>query len=298
MKTLPVMTRLVLSVLIACTMAAMNAPSAVAQAGVPVPQDSPVYRSFALIKSPPAYRMNINMQSNDPRAAKYAAMGMGFSGIEKLVEGDTTQVIMHIKMPAMDAPGTMDDWEVRAVAQNGHVARMFSSPALARINKLNEQMMAIQMAMLDKQASMAVTHALTQGPLGAISAGMATGQAALMHAEAPQRLRETEAFYSWKCLETSSGRDSIKAPAQLTDLKVIGDETVGATATTVYQFYANDGDGPRSPVRLYVATDGRDSGLPLRIHMDDPQGHGSMEIDYSYGPFRDIEVPECLAQAQ
>src|SRR5277367_2153103 len=87
MKTLPVMTRLVLSVLIACTMAAMNAPSAVAQAGVPVPQDSPVYRSFALIKSPPAYRMNINMQSNDPRAAKYAAMGMGFSGIEKLVEG-------------------------------------------------------------------------------------------------------------------------------------------------------------------------------------------------------------------
>lgn len=297
MKTLPVMTRLVLSFLIACTMAAMRAPS-VAQTGVPVPKDSPVYRSFALIKSPPAYRMNINMQSNDPRAAKYAATGMGFSEIEKLVEGDTTQVIMHIKMPAMDAPGTMDDWEVRAVAQNGHVALMFSSPALARLNKLHEQMMAMQMAMLDKQAGMAVTHALTEGPLGAISAGMAAGQVAVMHAEAPRRLHEAEAFYSWKCLETSSGSDRKKAPAQLTDLKVIGDETVGATATTIYEFYANDGDGPRGPVRLYVATDGRDSGLPLRIHIDDPQGHGSMEIDYSYGPFADIEVPACLAQGQ
>jgi hypothetical protein len=299
MKPLSGMTRLVRSVFFATSaMIFAYAVSAAAQAGVPVPQDSPVYQSFSLLKNLQAYRMNINMQSHDPRRAKDAATGAGFGTIEKLVEGDTTQVIMHMKMPAMDAPGTMDDWEIRAVAQDGRVARMFSSPAVARINKLNEQMRATQMTMLDKQAGTAVTHALTQGPLGAISAGMAAGQTALMHAEAPRKLHETESSYSWKCLETSTGSASKKAPAQLTDLKTVGNEAVGATAATIYEFYANDGNGPRGPVRLYVATDGKDIGLPLRIHMDDPQGYGSMDIDYSYGPFRDFEVPECLTQAQ
>lgn len=289
----PVMTGLVRCVLLAVSLAAMGATCA-AQAGVPVPQDSPLYQSFALLKTVQAYRMNINRQPNDPRGTKGDAMGMDFGAIEKSVENDTTQVVIRMKMPAMDLPGTMDEWEIRAVAVNGRVARMFSSPAIARLNKLNQQKMAMQMAMLDKQASIAIAHALTQGPLGAISAGMAAGQNALMQAEAPRKLHEEKTFYSWKCLETPADSASKKTPIQLTDFKAMGDESVGATLTAVYEFYANDGSGPHGPVKLYVAKDGKDVGFPVRIHLDDRQGHGSMDMDYSYGPFHEIEVPECL----
>jgi hypothetical protein len=278
-------------VLLVCTVVAVN--SALAQAGAPVPEDSPLYRAFTKLKSLPAYHITMNMHSNDPSMAQMAAMGMGMGPVEKVVKGDTTLVVMHMKLPATDMPGTVDDWEIRAVAQNGRAARMFSSPAIPRLMKLSAAMVAMQLAIIDQQASMAVTHALSQGPMGAMTVGMVTAGTSYMHAEAPRMLKKEEAFFGWKCVDSGGGNAEKKTQSQLTDLKTVGDETVNGTATTAYEFYANDGKGPQGPIRLYVA---KDSGLPLRVHMDDPGGRGSMDMDYSFGPTADIEVPGCLAK--
>jgi len=270
------------------------APLAWGQAGVPVPQDSPIYKSFELVKSQPAYRMTINMHSSDPRMAQAAATGFGFSAPERIQQGGTSQVITHMKIPAMDMRGAVDDWEIRAVARNGHAARMFSSPAIARLNARNEQLMAMQLAMMDRAASVAVAQALAQGPADMITAGLVTGETAFVNVEAPRKLHEAEHFWDWKCVDQpgASATDS-QSKAQLTDAKLIGDDTVNGAHVTAYDFYTNDSKGSHGPVRLYVA---KDTGLPLRIHMDDPQGRGSVDMDYSYGQTANIEVPDCLAK--
>ncbi len=46
---------------------------------------------------------------------------------------------------------------------------------------------------------------------------------------------------------------------------------------------------------MYVA---KDSGLPKRIEMTDPQGHGTMMMNYEYSAVPEIEVPECLARKE
>jgi hypothetical protein len=56
-----------------------------------------------------------------------------------------------------------------------------------------------------------------------------------------------------------------------------------------------DGDRFQGPVRLLVA---KDSGLPLRIEMTDPQLQGSMHLDYSFDNIGDIEIPACMASGQ
>lgn len=278
-------------VLSACV--AMAGNSAFAQSGTPVAEDSPVYKSFILLKSQPSYHTIMNMQSNDSSMAKAAALGMGFSPPERIQQGNTSQVVMHMKLPAFDAPGTVDDWEIRAVARNGQAARMFSSPAIPRLKKLQEQQYAMLMAMLEKQAASAIAEALAQGPLGAIRAGMLAGENVAFAAMAARTLKKAEEFWDWKCMDQpgASGGDS-QSQARLTDAKLVGDDTVNGTTVTAYDFYANDSSGSHGPMRLFIA---KDSGLPLRIHMDDPGGHGSMDMDYSYRPSAEIEVPGCLS---
>ena len=90
-------------------------PFVFSQSGAPATEDSPVYKAFTQLKGQSSYRMTINIESKDPRMAQMAAMGMGMGAMEKLVQGNTTQVVMHMKMPAMDQPGAIDDWEIRAV---------------------------------------------------------------------------------------------------------------------------------------------------------------------------------------
>jgi len=82
-------------------------------AGVPVPLDSPLYASFTRLKTQPGYRMVMTMQTSDPQMAAMAQSI--FSPQEMLVVGNTRQYTMHYKMPATDVPGTVDDWEIRAV---------------------------------------------------------------------------------------------------------------------------------------------------------------------------------------
>ncbi|MBZ5685441.1 MAG: hypothetical protein LAP86_10420 [Acidobacteriia bacterium] len=90
-------------------------PFVFSQSGAPATEDSPVYKAFTQLKGQSSYRMTINIESKDPRMAQMAAMGMGMGAMEKLVQGNTTQVVMHMKMPAMDQRGAIDDWEIRAV---------------------------------------------------------------------------------------------------------------------------------------------------------------------------------------
>jgi len=271
---------------------------ALAQTGAPISPDSPLYKSFTLLKSQPAYRMTINMQSNDPRMAQAAAMGLGFSPIEKLVQGDTSQVIMHMKMPAMDIPGKIDDWEIRAVAKGGRAARMFSSPAIPRLKKMQEQQFAMQMAMLDRQAGMAIAQALALGPFGAIRAGMLAGETAAFIVLAARQFKKAEEFWDWKCMDQSNksaDQTAERSPDPMSDMKATGDEAIGGTPASGYDFYVRENGNAQGPVHLAVA---KDSGLPLRIGMTDPQGHGSMQMDYAYTASEKIEIPECLAKAQ
>jgi hypothetical protein len=271
-----------------------GASPALAQAGVPIPEDSPVYKAFTLLKSQPSYHTVMNMQSNDPQMAKAAAMGMGFSPPDRIQQGDTSQVVMHMKFPAMDMPGSVDDWEIRAVARNGRAARMFSSPAIPRLKRMQEQQYAMQMAMLERQATTAIAQALAEGPFGAIRAGMLAGENIAFAAMMTHQLHKAEQFWDWKCVDqpAASGGGS-QSKAQLTDAKLVGDDTVNGTAVTAYDFYAKDSSGTHGPLRVFIA---KDTSLPLRIHMDDPGGHGSIDMDYSYDQTASIEVPGCLGK--
>jgi hypothetical protein len=196
-------------------------------------------------------------------------------------------------------PGQMDDWDIKAVARNGRAARMFSSPAIPRLNKLNQQKLAMTMAMMERQAGMAVGQALAQGPLGALSAGVNAASTAMSMVMATRMEKQSEEFWKWKCMDQPGAATNEAAQekkrAELTDLKALGDDSVNGTPASAYEFYVRDQGKLQGPVKLLVA---KDSGLPLRIHMDDPGGHGSMNMDYDYAAVPDIEVPDCLAKGQ
>ena len=269
---------------------------ALAQAGVPVHDDSPIYNSFRALQKLPGYKMHLDMQSSDPRMARAAASGMGFGAMEKTIKGDTSQFVMHMKMPAMDMPGTVDDWEIKAVAQNGKAARMFSSPAIPRLIKKNRQMLEMQLAMMEKQAGMAIGQALAQGPFGALSAGVAAASTAASMAGAIRMEKQSEEFWNWKCIDqpaATTEAEKEKKRNELTDLKATGDESVNGTAASGYEFYVRDQGKLQGPVKLLVA---KDSGLPQRIHMSDPEGRGSVDMNYDYGTVGDIEIPACMGK--
>jgi hypothetical protein len=120
--------------------------------------------------------MVMTMQTSDPRMAQLAQNI--FSPAELIAQGNTRQYVMHYKMRATDQPGTVDDWEIRAVVQNGRAARLITSPAVPRLLTLSEERAAQQMAELDRMAANAIAHAAANGPMGAIGAGMTAAQTA------------------------------------------------------------------------------------------------------------------------
>lgn len=287
------------ALLIACVAVGIGTLPALAQtkpAGVPVPEDSPLFNAFKQLEKQPAYRMTMTAEPNDPRMAQMAARGMGFSPAETVVKGGARQVTMHMKMPAIDQPGTIDDWEIRAVVQNGRGARLITSPAVPRIMKLSEQMLAMQMAMLERQAGSAMAQAAAQGPMGAIQAGTIAAQMVIGIVEGPRVIKKEKDFFSWQCMpQLGGGQSGGQKTNQLTDMRLLGDQAVGGRSTTAYEFYVRDGERFQGPVQMFVA---KDSGLPLRIEMTDPQGRGSMHMDYSFDQVNDIEVPACMASGQ
>ncbi len=268
-------------------------PLALSQSGTPAAEDSPVFKAFNQLKGQSSYRMTINIESKDPRMAQMAASGMGMGAIEKLVQGNTTQVVMHMKIPAMDQRGAIDDWEIRAVAKDGRAARLITSPAAPRLLKRSDQMLDMLMGMMEKQAATSVAQALAQGPLGAISTAMQGAAAAASMAQAVALNRKAHEFFSWQCVP-GAGQSAEKTAPQLTDLRAIADQKVGETSAAAYEFFVNEDGKSQGPVRLLVA---KDSGLPVRIEMNDPQGHGSVHMDYTdFNKNASIEIPDCLSK--
>jgi hypothetical protein len=275
-----------------------SAPSAYSQAGVPVPQDSALYKAFSQLKSQSSYRVTMNMQVNDPRMAQIAAMGMGISPTEKTVQGNTTQVVMHMKLPAfdmrgMDKGGATEDWEIRAVVKDGRGARLITSAAAPRLLKMSDQMIAMQLAMLEKQAGTALAHAFAEGPIGMVSAAFSGLNMARGLASAANVAKTSRDLLTWQCVE-GAGQTGSKTTSGLTDLRAVGDQSVNGTAATAYEFYVQQNGTSQGPVRLLVA---KDTSLPLRIEMNDPGGRGSVQMNYTdFGSPVQIEIPACLGK--
>ncbi len=267
------------------------------RAGVPVRLDSPLYTSFTLLKAQPAYRMVMTMESTDPKFAQVTAQGLGMSPGELTVQGNTRQFVMHMRMPATDVKGTIDDWEIRSVVREGRAARLITSPAVPRYLKLAEDRLAMQLAMLDREAAMSIAHAAADGPMGAIGAGIEAAQLAVAHVEAPRLMKKARDMFSWQCQAApkSSGENSSQPRTQLTDLHPIDDQVVNGQAAAAYEFYAYDNEKTQGTIHLLVA---KNTGLPLRLKMGNPQAGQTMKMDYSElrQPVS-IEIPPCMGSA-
>jgi hypothetical protein len=259
-------------------------------AGVPVPLDSPLYTAFTRLKTQPGYHMVMTMQTTDPRMAAMAQRI--FSPQEMLVVGDTRQYTLHYKMPATDVPGTVDDWEIRAVVQNGRAARLITSAAVPRLLKESEEKAAHDLAELDRMAATTIARAAAEGPMRSIGAGMTAAGVAMAHAEVPKMLKKERDMFSWQCRDVPQGGPGAQSTTQLTDLHPIGDQSVNGTMADGYEFYSHDNEKTQGTVHLFVA---RDTGLPLRIELVDPNGAGGIQMNY--GPLTgpaNIEVPACM----
>ncbi len=268
-----------------------SANSIPAHAGVPVPLDSALYTSFTRLKTQPGYHMVMTMQTSNPQMAAMAQSI--FSPAELVVEGNTRQYTMHYKMPATDLPGTVDDWEIRAVVQNGRAARLITSPAVPRLLKLSEEKAAQQLAELDRQAASAIAHAAAEGPWGAIGAATTAAATAYTHVEVPKMLKKQKEMFTWQCRDVpESGGPGSQPNPNLTDLHPIGDQNVNGAMADGYEFYDHENEKTQGTVHLFVA---KDSGLPLRIEMVDPNGAGGVQMNY--GPLTgpaNIEIPACM----
>jgi hypothetical protein len=289
-----VMQTLRVALVAVCAILAAGRRAPLAQPGQSVApaDDNPVYAAYRLLEKTPAYHMRFTMSSNDPNYQKMMASGMGMGTIETTVQGATRQASMRFKIPAMDIPGKIDDWEVRAAVQNGHAARKFFSDAIPRLIAQSEQKVAMELAMLDMQASRAIAMAALTGPFGAISAGMTAGATAMAHVEAGMMLKKQREFFEWKCQDAPGGKgESRSNGSKLTDVKAAGDEIVDGIAATRYEFFVHEGDTVHGPIRILI---GKESGIPLRMNFDDPGGKGSMRIDYNVQPQINIEMPPCM----
>ena len=203
---------------------ASSANSIPSHGGVPVPLDSALYTSFTRLKTQPGYHMVMTMQTSDP---KMAAMAQSiFSPQEMLVVGNTRQYTMHYKMPATDVPGTVDDWEIRAVVQNGRAARLITSAAVPRLLKESEEKAAHDLAELDRMAATTIARAAAEGPMGAIGAGMTAAGVAMAHAEVPKMLKKERDMFSWQCRDVPQSGPGAQSTTQLTDFHPIGDQNV------------------------------------------------------------------------
>jgi hypothetical protein len=267
-----------------------SANSIPSHAGVPVPMDSALYTSFTRLKTQPGYHMVMIMQTSDP---KMAAMAHSiFSPQEMLVVGNTRQYTMHYKMPATDVPGTVDDWEIRAVVQNGRAARLITSAAVPRLLKESEEKAAHDLAELDRMAATTIARAAAEGPMGAIGAGMTAAGVAMTHAEVPKMLKRERDMFSWQCRDVPQGGPGAQSTTQLTDFHPIGDQNVDGAMADGYEFYSYDNQKTQGTVHLFVA---KDTGLPLRIELVDPNGAGGLQMNY--GPLTgpaNIEIPACM----
>jgi hypothetical protein len=268
-----------------------SANSIPSHAGVPVPLDSPLYTSFMRLKTQPGYRMVMAMHSTDPRMEQ-AAQSI-FTPGELLVVGDTRQYTMHYKMQAIDIPGKVDDWEIRAVVQNGRAARLITSAAVPRLQKESEEKAAHDLAELDRMAATSIARAAAEGPMGALGAGMTAASVAMAHVESAKMLKMQRDMFSWQRRDVPPSGPGAQSTTQLTDMHSIGDQNVDGTMADGYEFHSYDNEKTQGTVHLLVA---KDTGMPLRLELIDPRGAGGIQMNYTLlATPPAIETPPCLA---
>ena len=68
--------------------------------GVPVPADSPLFDAFRRLEQQTVYHQRMTFTVSDPRMEQMMAQ-MGLTPAETITAGDTKQVSMHFKMPAL-----------------------------------------------------------------------------------------------------------------------------------------------------------------------------------------------------
>ena len=267
-----------------------------APAGVPVPLDSPIFQAFQKLEQQNTYHQRMVFSANDPKMQQMMSQ-MGFMPAETLTVGNMKQVSMHFTMPFNGKP---EDFELRSVSGNGRIATKWNSPAKDRILATQDAEIAKQLADSEAQAASSVARNLEMGPMGIASAALTAGSAAANAAQAAKAQKQAHDFWEWQCKDggaQASQSGSAQAPRQpppLTDLRVVGDDTINNIAVTSYEFYVRDGKQFHGPMQMYIA---KDSGLPVRMGMSDPRMQGSMQMDYfGFGQGGDFEVPPCLAQ--
>ena len=265
-------------------------------AGVPVPADSPILQAFQKLAQQNVYHQRMVVSSNDARMQQMMSQ-MGFMPAEVITAGDVKQVSMHFNMPF---DGKTEDFELRSVSGNGRTASKWLSPAKDRILATQDAQITKQLAEAEASSASSIARNLAMGPMGMVSAAVQAAGAAASAAEAAAVKKQAHDFWEWQCRDgggQASRSDTAQAtrPAPpMTDLRVVGDDTINNVPVTSYEFYVRDGGQFHGPMQMYVA---KDSGLPVRMGMSDPRMNGSMQMDYfGFNEGGDFEVPACLAQ--
>ena len=257
--------------------------------GVPVPLDSPLFDAFRKLEQQSVYHQRMKITASDPRMADMMAQ-LGFTPAETVTAGDTKQVSMHLMMPIA---GKTEDMELRSVLRNGKLAKKWISPGSGRYLKEVDASVAKQLADAEAQYASSIAKNLASGPMGWATAGMDSALAAAAPAMAMKARKTAHDFFEWTCMDSAAAAaPNHSQPPPLTDLKLLGDQTLDGVAVTTYEFYVTQNGRSQGPMQLHVA---KDSGLPMRIGMNDPRMQGSMEIDYfGFNEGADFERPGCL----
>jgi len=263
-------------------------------AGVPIPMDSPVMQSFQKLQQQKVYHQKMAITANDPQMQKMMEQ-MGFMPAETTVVGDMKQVSMQFKLPV---DGKSTDFELRSVSSDGHVASKWYSPAKDEILAKQDASVDAQLARSEASAAKSIAQDLAMGPAGVAAAAMEGAAAGANAAEAAAVKKQGHAFWEWQCRNGGPTKADIaqrsQTPPPITDLRLIGDDNIGGVAVTSYEFYVHEGSQFHGPMQMSIA---KDSGLPVRMAMNDPRMQGSMQMDYyGYNDTANFEVPDCLAK--
>lgn len=272
-------------------------PSRANPPGVPITTDSAPMKSFQLLEQHPVYHMRMTIVTPDPQMEQMMAQ-FGIGNSETIVSGGVKQVSMKLKMPMPDIPGQVDDFEFHSISKDGHAASIIISPASERIKKMADAKLTQAEVQMARAASHTIAQSLMQGPIGWARAGMMAAETAVFDAQVESLRKRVHDFFEWKCQKGSNQQQVDKTVLPpLTDLKEIGDQSLEGTPVSAYEFYVKEKDQFHGPMHMYVA---KDSGLPMRIEMSDPQMRGaSMKMDYfDFDKGEEIEVPACLASGK
>jgi hypothetical protein len=265
--------------------------------GVPISMDSPAMKAFEALEQHGVYHMRMTMITPDPQMAQMLQM-VGFAPTETTVANGVKQVIMRMKLASSESQGQPDDWEFRGVTKDGKTASLMTSPAVPRILAETDAKFAKDMVQTNQMAARAAAQSAMSGPLGWISASVMAASTALSDAMAVEMLKKAHDMFEWQCRDAPKmAAVDRNSPPPLTDLQLVGDQTIDGMAATVYEFYVKDKDQFRGPSRLHIS---KDSGLPVRIEITDPAMRGaSIHLDYyDFDKGGDIEIPACMAKGQ